>query len=169
MIVIIVVLVALGNRMSGVRTCTILALSGLYSAATLFIAVTTSSSTTSSSPVDIHQAQSVDRSLKGDRLTHSKTARDAVSSISVEMSGRSDVVIRDRAGNILFAVDNAARATTIGKQSGRSVPALKPNPPAEMDLPAGCEGAFSPYAEPSKARIIGRCLSGVFSQTETVS
>jgi hypothetical protein len=170
MIVIIVVLVALGNRMSGVRTCTILALSGLYSAATLFIAVTTSSSTTSSSPVDIHQPQSVDRTLKGDRFTHSKTARDASSSISVEMSGRSDVIIRDRAGNILFAVDNAARATTIGKQSGRGAPAQKTNnPPADMDLPAGCEGAFSAYVEPSKARMIGRCMTGIPSQSRTVS
>jgi hypothetical protein len=135
----------------------------------LFVAVATSASTPSSSPVDIHQSQSVDRAFKGDRLTHSKTARDTGSSISVEMSGRSDVVIRDRVGNILFAVDNAARATTIGKQSGRAVPALKTNPPADMDLPAGCEGAFSPYAEPSKARIIGRCMSGILSQTETVS
>jgi hypothetical protein len=165
----VALLVALGDRMSSLRTRTIVALTGLYSSAALFIAVATSASTPSSSPVDIHQHQSVDRTLKGDRLTHSKTARDVGSSISVEMSGRSDVVIRDRAGNILFAVDNAAHATTIGKQSGRSVPALKPNPPAEMDLPAGCEGAFSPYAEPSKARIIGRCMSSVFSRTETVS
>jgi hypothetical protein len=66
---------------------------------------------------------------------------------------------------ILFAVDNAARATTIGKQSGGGVPVLKTYPPAEMDLPAGCEGAFGPYAEPS----IRRCLSGIFSQAETVS
>jgi hypothetical protein len=111
----------------------------------------------------------VQRALKGDRSTHSKTARDAGSSISVEMSGRSDVVLRDRAGNILFAVDSAARATTIGKQSGGGVPVLKTYPPTEMDLLSGCEGAFSPYAEPSKARIIGRCMSGIFSQAETVS
>jgi hypothetical protein len=154
--------------MSSLRTRTVLALTGLYSAAALFIAVATSASTPSSAPAAV-QPQTVDRALKGDRLTHSKTARDAGSSISVEMSGRSDVVIRDRAGNILFAVDNAARATTIRKPSGRSVPALKTYPPAEVDLPAGCEGAFSPYAEPSKARIIGRCMSGVFSPTETAS
>jgi hypothetical protein len=134
------------------------------------IAVSTSSSTMSSSPVDMHQSQSVDRTLKGDCFTHSKTARDASSSISVEMSGRSDVVIRDRAGNILFAVDNAARATTIGKQSGRSAPAQKTNnPPADLDLPAGCEGAFSSYVEPSKAGMIGRCMTGIPSQTRTVS
>jgi hypothetical protein len=88
------------------------------------------------------------------------------SPISVELSGRSDVVIRDRAGNILFAVDNAARATTISKQSGQSAPDLKAKSPAEIDLLDGCEGAFSPYAEPSKARIIGRCMSGIASQAE---
>jgi hypothetical protein len=162
-----VALVALGDRMSSLRTRTVLALTGLYSAAALFIAVATSASTPSA--VAEHQPQTVDRALKGDRLTHSKTARDAGSSISVEVSGKSDVVIRDRAGNILFAVDNAARATTIGKQIGRGAPAVKASPPDEMDLPAGCEGVFSPYAEPSKAKIIGRCMSGVFSQTETAS
>jgi hypothetical protein len=157
--------------MSSLRTRTVLALAGLYSAAALLIAVATSASTPSA--VAEHRPQMVDRALKGDRLTHSKTARDAGSSISVEVSGRSDVVIRDRAGNILFAVDNAvdnaADATTIGKRSGRGVPTLKTNPPTDLELPAGCEGAFSPYAEPSKARIIGRCMSGVFSQTETAS
>jgi hypothetical protein len=155
--------------MSNLRSGIFLALTGLYSPAALFIAVATSASTPSSAPVAVYQPQTVDRALKGDRLTHSKTARDAGSSISVEMSGRSDVVIRDRAGNILFAVDNVARATTIGKQSGRGVPALKTYPPTEMDLPAGCEGAFSSYAEPSKARIIGRCMSGAFSQAGAVS
>jgi hypothetical protein len=154
--------------MSSLRTRTFLALTGLYSVAALFIAVATSASTPSSPPVAAYQPLSVDRAHKGDRWTYSKVA-DADSSISVEMSGRSDVVIRDRAGNILFAVDNAARATTVGKQSGRSVPALKTNPPTEIDLPAGCEGAFSPYAEPSKAKIVGRCMSGIASQAETIS
>jgi hypothetical protein len=165
----VALLVALGDRMSSLRTRTVLALTGLYSAAALFIAVATSASTPSSSPVAAYQPQSVDRSHKGDRLTHSRGQRDAGSSISVEMSGRSDVVIRDRAGNILFAVDNAARATTVGKQTGRSIPALKTSPPTEIDLPAGCERAFSPYAEPSKAKIIGRCTSGILFRAETVS
>jgi hypothetical protein len=158
-----------GDRMSSLRTRTVLALTGLYSVAALFIAVATSASTPSSPPVAAYQPLSVDRARKGDRLTHSKVAKDADSSISVEMSGRSDVVIRDRAGNILFAVDNAARATTVGKQSGRSIPALKTSPPTEIDLPAGCEGAFSPYAEPSKAKIVGRCMSGIASRAETIS
>jgi hypothetical protein len=155
--------------MSSLRTRTVLALTGLYSAAALSIAAATSAPTPSSFPAIVHQPQTVDRTLKGDNLAHSKTAKGAGSSISVEISGGSDVVVRDRAGNILFAVDNAARATTIVKQTGRSVPALKTDSPAEIDLPAGCEGAFSPYAEPSKARIIGRCVSGDFSQTETAA
>ena len=142
---------------------------GIYMAAILLVAVATSGSTRSSSRVAVDQAQSVDRSHKGDRVTRSKAFTRAGSAIAVELAGKTDLVIRDRAGNILFAVDNAARATTIGKPSGRSVPALKTYPPAEVDLPAGCEGAFSPYAEPSKARIIGRCMSGVFSPTETAS
>jgi hypothetical protein len=155
--------------MSRLRTRSVLALAGLYSAAALFVAVAISASTTSSSLVAVHQLQTVDRIHKGDLLTHSKTPKDVGSSISVVLSARSDVVIRDRAGNILFAVDNATRATTVAKQSGRSSPALKANPPGEMDLPAGCEGLFSPYAEPSKPRIVGRCMSGVFPEANVVS
>jgi hypothetical protein len=148
--------------MSSLRTHTVLALTGLYSAAVLSIAV----ATFASNPVAVHQPQLVDRVHKGDLLTHSKIFKDAGPSISVELSARSDVLIRDRAGNILFAVDNAARATTIAKPPGRAAPALKANPPAETELPAGCEGAFSPYSEPSKAGIIGRCMSNILFQSE---
>jgi hypothetical protein len=155
--------------MSSLRTLTVLALTGLYSAATLSIAVATFASTPSSSPVALQRPQSVDRVHKGDLLTHSKTSKGASPPISVELSARSDVLIRDREGNILFAVDNTARATTIAKQPGRAAPALRANPPAEMDLPAGCEGAFSLYAEPSKARIIGRCMSGIPTQADEIA
>jgi hypothetical protein len=154
--------------MSSLRTHTVLALTALY-AATLFIAVATSASIPSSPAPTIHQTQQVDRVHKGNLLTHPATPNDTGPSISVELSTKSDVVIRNRAGNILFAVDNATRATTVAKHSGRRSPALKENPPIEMELPAGCEGAFSPYAEPAKARIIGRCMSGIFSQTEVAS
>jgi hypothetical protein len=162
-------LVALGDRMSSLRIRSVLALAGLYSAAALFAAIATSASTTPSSPVAIRHAQSVNRIHKGDLLTHSKDSKDAGSSISVELSARSDVVIRDTTGNILFAVENAARVTTIAKRSGHGAPATKATPSEELDLPAGCEWAFSPYAEPSKGRIIGRCMSGIFSQTEVAS
>jgi hypothetical protein len=148
--------------MSSLRTRSILALTGLYSAAAVCVAVATSAS----SHLPVHQVQSVDRAHKGGLLTRFTASKDAGPSISVELSGRSDVVIRDSAGNILFAVNNAARATTIAKQRDRSAPAPKANQPVELDLPAGCEGAFSAYAEPSKARIIGRCMSTIVSQAE---
>lgn len=151
--------------MSSLRRRGVVALTALYSAAALFIAVATSSSTPSPQ-VNPRQPQSVDRLHKGNLLIHSR-AKDAASSISVEVSGRSDVVIRDSAGNILFAVDNAAKATIIAKQSRPRAPPLKANPAADVDLPDGCEGAFSPYAEPAKAKIIGRCVSSIVSQAET--
>jgi hypothetical protein len=94
--------------MSSLRTRSVVGLTGLYAGAALFIAAATSASTPSS-PTSVYQRQSVDRVQKSDLLTRSKTSKEATSSISVELSGRSDVVIRDRAGNILFAVDNAAR------------------------------------------------------------
>ena len=110
--------------MSSLRTRSVIALTGLYSGGAMFIAVATFAPTPSS-PASVYQRQSVDRVQKGDLLTRSKASKEAISSISVELSGRSDVVIRDKAGNILFAVDNAARATTVAKQSIRSAPALK--------------------------------------------
>jgi hypothetical protein len=144
--------------MSSLRTSTVLALTGLYPAAALLIALAISASTPSSSPIADRGRQSVDRAHKGDLLTHLVVGKDAGPSIFVQSSGNSDVVIRDRAGRILFAVDNATRATTVAKQSG-GAPRLKMSPSTEKELPDGCEGAFSSYAEPAKAKIIGRCMS----------
>jgi hypothetical protein len=151
--------------MSCLRTCSILALTGLCSMSALSIVVATSAST-STSHLPIHQVQLVDRAHKGSLLTRFTVSKDAGRSISVELSGRSDVVIRDSAGNILFSVNNATQATTIAKQRYRSAPVPKASQPVELELPAGCEGAFSPYAEPSKATIIGRCMSSIVSQAE---
>jgi hypothetical protein len=155
--------------MSDLCTRVVLALTGLYSASALFVVVGTSDPTPSSSPIAVHQPQSVDRLHKGDRLARSKALTDGGASIVVEVSGKSDVVVRDREGNILFGVDNATRATTVAKQSGRVLPDPKENSPIETELPVGCEGAFSSYAEPSKARIIGRCMSSISPQTEVAS
>ena len=68
--------------------------------------------------------------------------------------------------NILFAVDRSARTTTVGKQ--RRQRASSP-PAVERALPDGCEGAFSPYAEPARAQVIGRCVSGVFPSTNALT
>jgi hypothetical protein len=82
------------------------------------------------------------------------------------LTGPSDIVIRDRDGNVLFAVDQSARTTTVGKQRRQRAS----SPPAlERALPDGCEGAFSPYAEPTRAHVIGRCVSGVFPSTNALT
>jgi hypothetical protein len=86
--------------------------------------------------------------------------------VAVKLTGASDIVIRDRDGNILFAVDQSARTTTVGKQ--RRQRASSP-PTVERALPDGCEGAFSPYAEPARAHVIGRCVSGVFPGTDALA
>jgi hypothetical protein len=99
----------------------------------------------------------VDRTAKSDRLVRARRSQGSASAVAIELSGPSDVVIRDRHGNIVFAVDHVARTTTVGKQGGGRL--TSPEAEAHKPLPEGCEGAFSPYVEPSKAHILGRCLS----------
>ena len=101
----------------------------------------------------------VDRTAKSDRLMRPRVARSSANAVAIEFSGPSDVVIRDRRGNIVFAVDHSARTTIVGKQGGTRLTSPKVPGEAHKPLPEGCEGAFSPYAEPSKAHILGRCLS----------
>jgi hypothetical protein len=155
--------------MSKRRISSIVVEGGLCSAAVLFVAVAVSASTAPSAPhVAVDPSLSVDHSFKGDRLTHYKAFGAARSSIAVEMSGASDVVVRDGQGNVLFAVDSAARTTVVAKSSGRPA-SRQVTAPAERDLPEGCEGAFSPYAEPSMAGIVGRCVSSIFPQIMMVA
>jgi hypothetical protein len=139
----------------------------LWSGVLLVLATATCASITqSSSPVAVEPPHtSVDHFRKGDRLTRRKTG-DGMGAVAVELSGRSDIVVRDLEGNILFAVDNAAHTTTVAKQLARGAPSRKNiTAPVETDLPDGCEGAFSPYAEPSMAGVIGRCVSTLLTQS----
>ena len=99
----------------------------------------------------------VDRTAKSDRLMRVRQAQG--SPIAIELWGPSDVVIRDRRGNIVFAVDHSARTTTVGKQGGGRLTSPEAPGEAHKPLPEGCEGVFSPYVEPSNAHILGRCLS----------
>lgn len=85
--------------------------------------------------------------------------------IGIEATATSNVIVRDKDGNLLFAVDQSSRTTTVGKSKGR---AAGPTPAVEQELPDGCEGAFSPYVNPSKARVIGRCVSGLSSSRNRV-
>jgi hypothetical protein len=101
----------------------------------------------------------VDRAAKSDRLVRATGAQGSANAVAIDLSGPSDVVIRDHRGNILFAVDHSVHTTIVGKQGGGSM-ALPVDPrEANKPVPEGCEGAFSPYVEPSKAHILGRCLS----------
>jgi hypothetical protein len=101
----------------------------------------------------------VDRTAKSDRLVHARGPQGRANAVAIELSGPSDLVIRDRLGNIVFAVDHAARTTIVGKQGGGRLTSPEAPGEAHKPLPEGCEGAFSPYVEPSKAHILGRCLS----------
>jgi hypothetical protein len=136
-------------------------LAGSCSAAILLIGVATSASSTSSAHQGVVPSVSIERTGKADRLKLIKEPADASNAIGVELTGPSDVVIRDRDGNILFAVDHSARTTIVGKQ--RRQRATFPDTPETMEraLPDGCEGAFSPYVDPARSHIIGRCVSGV--------
>jgi hypothetical protein len=58
--------------------------------------------------------------------------------------------------------------TTVAKRatSARTVtapPATEPESttPKAPEMPDGCEGAFSPYAAPRMAHVIGRCISSL--------
>jgi hypothetical protein len=141
--------------------CTAL-IAGFCSIAVSLIGVATSASSTSKS-LQFEPLASVERAGKSDCLTHVKGS--AGGAIAVELTGTSNVVIRDREGNILFAVDHAARTTTVGKQRKRGATTSREVPGVVKSLPDGCEGAFSPYADPARAHVIGRCVSSVFSGT----
>jgi hypothetical protein len=101
----------------------------------------------------------VDRTAKSDRLVRWSGSQGSTNAVTIELSVPSNVIVRDRWGNILFAVDHSSRVTTVGKQGGGRATVPEVPGEAQKPLPEGCEGAFSPYAEPSKAHILGRCLS----------
>jgi hypothetical protein len=107
---------------------------------------------------------------------------ESVPAISVEVAGKSDAVVtvRDRDGRMLYRLDPAERTTIVAKPmtqtpaapspSGYGLAPVQPSPSdATRELPDGCEGAFSPYVEPSMANVIGRCVSEVQSSVQIAS
>jgi hypothetical protein len=131
----------------------------LCAASLMLIAQGTSALSNPSTSDTPESVSHVDRMAKSDRLMRPRGTENSPNAVAIEFSGPSDVVIRDQRGNIVFAVDHSARTTIVGKQGGGRP--TSPNVPddAHKPLPEGCEGAFSPYVEPSKAYILGRCLS----------
>ena len=92
--------------------------------------------------------------------------------VEVEVNGRLDaaITLRDRDGQVLYRADPINHLTTVAKRAPARV---APAPPAaesestaptaspEAPMPDGCEGAFSPYAAPRMAHVIGRCISAL--------
>jgi hypothetical protein len=125
----------------------------------------------------------VERTNKTDRMVGAVNGRgEYVPAITVEVAGKSDAVVtvRDRDGRMLYRLDPAERLTIVAKRmmqtpvvprlSGHEVAPPQPAPSdATRELPDGCEGAFSPYVEPSIANVIGRCVSEVQSSVQIAS
>jgi hypothetical protein len=91
--------------------------------------------------------------------------------VEIEVNGRLDaaITLRDRDGQVLFRADPVNHVTTVAKRTTarRAVNAptaaepetTPPTAAPEVAMPEGCEGAFSPYAAPRMANVIGRCIS----------
>jgi hypothetical protein len=117
-------------------------------------------------------AAAVERSHKGSLLARpfGRSGVD-IPVVEVEVNGRLDaaITLRDRDGQVLYRADPINHVTTVAKRatSSRTVPALpaaEPEstaPKAAPEMPDGCEGAFSPYAAPRMAHVIGRCISSL--------
>jgi hypothetical protein len=125
----------------------------------------------------------VKRANKTDRMVGAfKVRGEYVPAISVEVAGKSDAVVtvRDRDGRMLYRLDPAERMTIVAQRMVRTLVVPRPSghgvaPPqpassdATRELPDGCEGAFSPYAEPSMANVIGRCVSELTGSMQIAS
>jgi hypothetical protein len=115
-------------------------------------------------------AASVERSHKGS-LVARPFGRSGVDIpiVEVEVNGRLDaaITLRDRDGQVLYRADPVNQVTTVAKRAPARVapapPAAEPvsTPAPESAMPDGCEGAFSPYAAPRMAHVIGRCISSL--------
>ena len=128
----------------------------------------------------------IERTHKSDRLmSFVKTGADtsgltdsAFAAIEVAGPLASAIVVRDQNGRVLYSADPATRTTLIAKR-----PASPASPPPNKDreirdpkeasppreIPEGCEGAFSPYAAPRMAHVIGRCISGIVNDRQVAS
>jgi hypothetical protein len=139
------------------------------SASLMLVTQATSALSHSSTRATAESFAAVNRTAKSDRLVRAREVQGSANAIAIELSGPSDVVIRDRRGFVLFAVDHSAHTTIFAKQGGTRV--TLPLAPAQAHevVPEGCEGAFSPYVEPSKAHTLGRCLSSISESAKAFS
>jgi hypothetical protein len=127
----------------------------------------------------------VERAHKSDRLIHPFNVGGAeMPVVSVDVARRLDVAItvRDRDGRVLYQVDPENHMTIVAKRMMERTRPVSAAPthdtagpgkaissPSDRELPDGCEGAFSPYAAPGMAHVIGRCVSGVAGNVRMAS
>jgi hypothetical protein len=118
---------------------------------------------------------SVERANKGSRLVQPFGTGAEGPQVEVEVNGRLDaaITLRDRDGQVIYRADPANHVTTMAKHAAARRPATAPKasgPESESKAPVaqpasawpeGCEGAFSPYAAPRMAHVIGRCISAL--------
>jgi hypothetical protein len=140
-----------------------------FFASVMFVTQATSALSHSSTRATAESLALVNRTAKSDRLVRAREVQSSANAIAIELTGPSDVVIRDRRGFVLFAIDHAARTTIFAKQGGSRVTLPAAPAQAHEAVPEGCEGAFSPYVEPSKAHILGRCLSSIWESGKAFS
>jgi hypothetical protein len=107
----------------------------------------------------------IESAIKGDRTVRPFDV--GMPAVSVEIAGQSNstITVRDRDGGLLYQVDPANRVTVVAKRTNPTRPMAvrseeTTSPPViSLPLPDGCESAFSPYAAPNRAHVIGRCIS----------
>jgi hypothetical protein len=116
-------------------------------------------------PVQV--AASIERAHKGSQIVRPFGTGADAPLVDVEVNGRLDVAItlRDRDGQVIYRADPVNHVTTMAKRGAGRKPAApvarEPETKAAPHeaMPDGCEGAFSPYAAPRMAHVIGRCIS----------
>jgi hypothetical protein len=114
-------------------------------------------------------AASIERAHKGSQIARPFGTGPDAPMIDVEVNGRLDaaITLRDRDGQVIYRADPVNHMTTMAKRGARKPiapvarePETKAPAPYEA-MPDGCEGAFSPYAQPKMAHVIGRCISSL--------
>jgi hypothetical protein len=121
---------------------------------------------------------SVDREHKSDRLwlpfaLPGGAPRAEFAAIELAAPAASAITVRDRNGDVLYRVDPKSQTTVIAERvfsAGNQDNADHSRAPAGREaLPVGCENAFSPYAAPCMAGVIGRCLSALDASYQVAS
>jgi hypothetical protein len=112
-------------------------------------------------------SSTMERAAKGNRTLAPFNVGSPGVSVEIADPVSSAITVRDRGGSMIYRIDPAKRTATVAKRTSqdRAIPTTpngaskQVNPVNLLPLPEGCESAFSPYAAPEMALVIGRCIS----------